>query len=356
MHYKDYTVEDFIQDEYFQQWVSSPNEALNQYWDSFLRHYPQQAARVAEARQFLEAMNFKRPVSDAYIENMRFDMNRRIDELEQNTTSASITPAATTPRRRRILYCAAAASILLAAAVFGYRTWMPAGISLATSHAWNEQRSLKGEKVQITLGDGTTVWLNGESTLRYANDFAHQDLREVYLEGEAFFDVAENKHKPFIVHTSDIAIRVLGTAFNVKSYLNDKSVETTLVRGKVSIANQNTPSREPVTLLPNQQATFSKKSQALTLAKAVNTEKYTAWREGWIVFDDLPFSDIKATLERWYNVSIDVQSEHFGSCTFSGKFQNKSLEEILAIFQNTASITYRLEGNRVLITGGSCEE
>jgi ferric-dicitrate binding protein FerR (iron transport regulator) len=177
----------------------------------------------------------------------------------------------------------------------------------------------------------------------------------VYLEGEAFFDVSENKEKPFMVHTSGLAIRVLGTAFNVRSYAGEHVVETTLVRGKISLASDGVNPVHQVTLLPNQQALFSKDSGTIALEEAVNTENYISWKNGWMIFDDKPFSYIKETLERGYNVTIVMEDEHSLTCTFSARFKDKTLQEVLEIFKTTESIDYRIAGDRVFIYGRLCE-
>jgi transmembrane sensor len=219
----------------------------------------------------------------------------------------------------------------------------------------NEERTTKGKQRQIALGDGTQVWLNANSELRYPKDFLQKENREVFLDGEAFFDVSENREKPFIVHTSGLTIKVLGTAFNVKSYADDPVVETTLVSGKVTIVSPAEDSIHHVTLLPNQQALFTKDSKKIALEASVNTENYTAWKNGLMIFDNKPFSYIKETLERWYDVTITMEDKKSLSCTFSGKFKDKSLQEVLEIFKNTESINYWIKDDQVLITGKLCQ-
>lgn len=361
MHYKFFSVEDFIRDEFFQHWVYSPSEERNQYWSAFLLHYPAQRAKVEAAREFLLAMDFSDEVQPSHLNNIKLNFNAAIDQYE-GKQKAAVPPG----RERRLslrsrlklpggLY-PIAASLLLIAVFTGYvilENNLPAKMLKALT--MEKQKTPQGKKRQVILADGTHVWLNANSELSYSSDFFKREVREVYLQGEAFFDVAENKEKPFIVHASGLEIKVLGTAFNVRSYAADPVVETTLVRGKVSIFQGEEPNLPPVTLLPNQQALFSKDSKTIALEDVANTENFTGWKNGWMIFDNKPFSYIKETLERWYDVTITMEDEHSLSCTFSAKFKDKTLQEVLEIFRSTESINYRIDGDHVFINGRLCQ-
>lgn len=361
MHYKLYSTEDFIQDEFFQHWIFAPNEENNQYWKTFLLHYPAQQSKVEEAREFLLAMRFEREVPESVVQRIKFNFNTAIDQFEAAQLQARHT-AKEKPRRApgrsvffRIVYPVAASLLLAAICAAYFMVQRNSTFSVLQTLTLNQEKTPKGVQRHITLDDGTQVWLNANSVLKYPKDFSEKKNREVFLDGEAFFDVSENKEKPFIVRTSDLAIKVLGTAFNVRSYANDPVVETTLVRGKVSIASPAEDSLHHVTLLPNQQALFSKDSKKIALEETVNTEDYTAWKNGLMVFDNKPFSYIKETLERWYDVSITMEDEKSLSCTFSAKFKDKTLQEVLDIFKNTESINYWIDGDQVFINGRLCQ-
>jgi ferric-dicitrate binding protein FerR (iron transport regulator) len=361
MHYKYYSTEDFIQDEFFQQWVFSPNEAINDYWEAFMVHYPIQQQKMEEAREFLLAMNFERTVLESVVQKIQHGFNAAIDQYE----SARImkekveTKAPGEPTRKfpvfKIFY-PIAASVALAVLLFGYLfiykdKYLPAWQAFSYQ---NEKTGL-GEQRHITLEDGSRVWLNADSELRYPRNFEGEKTREVYLTGEAFFAVSENKEHPFIVHTSDLAIKVLGTSFNVRAYSADSVVETTLVFGKVSIASWSRDSLQVVTLQPNQQARFSKEAKTMALEETVNPENYFAWKDGWMIFDNKPFSYIKEMMERWYNVTIIMEDEKSLSCTYSAKFKDKTLHQVLEIFRITEAINYRIEGSQVFIDGKLCQ-
>jgi ferric-dicitrate binding protein FerR (iron transport regulator) len=356
MHYRSFSTEDFIQDEFFRQWVYSPNDERNHYWASFLVHYPAQHAKIEEARRFLLAMDFERNVPDAVLAGIKTNFNAAIDRLEPHAGVAD-KPAVVgrRPSFARRWY-GVAASLLVVAVAAGYLLTRDAGgVPLLKTFSFNEAKTVRGEQRHLVLQDGTDVWLNANSVFRYPNDFSGSRKREVYLEGEAFFDVSHNEEKPFVVNAAGLSIKVLGTAFNVRSYAGDPVVETTLVRGKVTLATSDEDPAHSVTLRPNQKALFSKNSKRIALEEAANAETVTGWRNGWMIFDNKPFSYIKDTLERWYNVTIDMQDEKSLSCTFTARFKDKSLEEVLEIFRNTESINYWIDGDHVTINGRLCD-
>lgn len=357
MHYKLYSTEDFIQDDFFQQWVFSPNEESTRYWARFLLHYPAQQAKVEEAREFLLAMNFERAVPDTILEEIRRNVNTAIDEYELIQSRAEDPSRSAEEKKSRAfslrLFSPLAASILLVGIFIGYFLLQQDAAAILFEPLKEASASL-GEKQHVVLADGSQVWLNAGSKIRYPKDFSGTRTREIYLAGEAFFDIATNEEKPFIVHAGGLAIKVLGTTFNVRSYEKDRIVETTLVEGKVSIESVHDDSVFQLTLLPNQQALFRKDKGTLAM-DTVKTENYIAWKNGWMIFDDKPFSFIKETMERWYDVSIHMEDETSLSCTYSARFKDKSLQEVLEIFRNTESIQYRIEGKQVFISGKLCQ-
>ncbi|HKZ37912.1 MAG TPA: FecR domain-containing protein [Chryseolinea sp.] len=354
MDYKNYSTEDFICDEFFQQWVRTPDTEKDKYWATFLEQFPWQRSNVEEARQFLSLMKSEGHAPDPMIHTMQVRINDAIDKLEHakrisesNTPLVTMTP----PKERFAIAYRIAASVILIASVIGYYTYQKnEGTGFKKSVYTHE-----GNKMNIVLPDETKVWLNADSRLTYASDFMAGEDRQVYLEGEAFFDVTPDASRPFIVSTSGIAVKVLGTAFNVKSYPNDQKIQTTVVRGKVSVESTGKKNGQLVMLSPNQRAVFTKESEKIVREEKVDSEEDTLWKDGWIIFDDKPFGYIIETLERWYNVKIIMEDSYSLTCTFSAKFKDKSLEEVLDIFKNTESINYTIDGSKVSITGRLCE-
>jgi transmembrane sensor len=215
--------------------------------------------------------------------------------------------------------------------------------------------SSSGEIILKVLADGTKIWLNAESSILYPVSFAGQRTREVFLNGEAFFDVAEDKEHPFIVRTRDINIKVLGTAFNVKSYEGDPTVKTTLVRGKVEIQSENGDGEKAVELRPNQQAVFSHSTEKMTLLN-VEAENFISWNSGSLVFKNENLYDVVKSLERWYGVAIHIPDETNMDCRLTARIDKESLDQTLEMLQSLTGITYQMEDNKVFIRGNICQQ
>jgi transmembrane sensor len=349
MSYEQYSTEDFIEDEPFQQWVNAPDASQDKFWKDFLERYPHKRESIEEAKEFILMLKPDSQVPFDEIQSIRQRFNKRIDQEEVNRRPSLLI-------KQRIRY-SIAASVVIVIGFITYLTTNKKAVPSLFSESVLQQEASRGQHRYIELHDGTKVWLNSESRLTYSKNFNTGVTREVFLEGEAYFDVAENKDKPFIVNTAEIAIKVLGTAFNVKSYPMDESVETTLVRGKITLeSKQDGRAEAPVILIPNEQAVFIKDSKKIILENNVASDNFTDWKDGWIVFDDKPFSYIKEILERWYNVTIQVEDETSLSCTFTAKFKDKTLQEVLEIFKNTeSSIDYKIDGDQVHVTGKLCE-
>ncbi|MEX0314614.1 MAG: FecR family protein [Allomuricauda sp.] len=215
---------------------------------------------------------------------------------------------------------------------------------------YNELHVPFGKKFRIELSDGTTVHLNSGSVLKYPVKFIAGNNRDVYIQGEAFFDVTEDKEHPFTVHAGDINVRVLGTSFNVSSYEEDLGVNTVLVSGHVSLYDSAMGYDESTSfdIQPEQMGMWDKNEKQFT-SKKVDTDVYTAWISGKLIFRDMPFRVIRKKLERHYNVSIINSDEVFDENTFSGSFDIESIEEVLETFHRNFGIQYEITDNKVII-------
>lgn len=227
-------------------------------------------------------------------------------------------------------------------------------------HAMNLQ-AVKAPSDQIirkVLADGTKIWLNGQSTIEFPTTFSKDSIREVFLNGEAFFEVAHNKEKPFIVHTSSIDIKVLGTSFNVKAYSNEKTIETTLLKGKVRIEPQPDAGGRAVAgveLKPNQRAVFNKGSKMIDIEE-VNADSTASWKQKRMVFDRESLDNVITQLERWYDIKIHVDNRGELDCKLTATIENESLEDVLRLMELSQShkIEYKIVGRDVFIEGSLC--
>ncbi len=236
--------------------------------------------------------------------------------------------------------------------------------------AKNDIVTTRGTKSKIILPDGTKVWLNADTRLNFDKKF-NGVLREVYLDGEAFFDVAKNKDRPFIVHTSDIDIRVLGTAFNVKSYKEEATIEATLIHGSIQVTKQK-ECIPKIILSPNEKLVFNKLNGRvvalpgeLAMAKqkepqyrvskiAVNEGNdssivETAWIHNRLLFDGDSFRELAIKMERWFDVQIKFESTEVAHYRLRGAFEDETIEEALKALQQIADFKFIIRDKTVTI-------
>ena len=212
-----------------------------------------------------------------------------------------------------------------------------------TEVVYNKLEVPRGGECMIKLDDGTKVWVNAETKLKYPVAFVG-DRREVVLEGEAFFDVAKNE-KPFIVKTSFGDVRVLGTAFGISAYASEPESYTTLVRGKVSVEREG---GKPVVILPGEQVVTSKDGKMMK--QKVDVEEFVGWKDGIYVFKEKSLGEIMKTLESWYNIYVDFQDKSLVDLPFTGNL--KRYDDINVFFDaltRTGDMKYRVEGNQVIL-------
>lgn len=245
------------------------------------------------------------------------------------------------------LRVAAAVSLTLLASYFlftGYTSQDQTDETIAVKHI--EQSTTRGQRYDIVLSDGTKVKLNSKSNLSYPESFEGK-TREITLTGEAYFDVAHDATKPFIVHTGSTSTRVLGTSFNVSSDTN--AVTVTLVEGKVNVT---TPHGDAL-LAPNQQAIIKTGTDVINTSN-VDVTRFTAWTNNRLIFENTTLSDVFEKLENWYNVDIDVDSDAINNCIITAKYENESLENVLNSFKFMLKMDYTIENRHVTVTGKGC--
>ena len=199
-----------------------------------------------------------------------------------------------------------------------------------------------GQMSQVTLSDGTKIFLNSGTTLTYPDQFNSKE-RTVKIVGEAYLKVAKMPDKPFIVKSNDLTVKVLGTSFNFSSYQEDATSSVTLVEGKVEV--QNAAGETYATLHPGQMLTKERITNTIN-TKNVKTDFYSSWSDGKIFFDDERLDQIAAKLERWFNVEITFADEKLKSRKFSGTIlKNKPVDQIMQAFELLSPITFKHQIN-----------
>ncbi|MEE9362769.1 MAG: FecR family protein [Cellulophaga sp.] len=218
-----------------------------------------------------------------------------------------------------------------------------------TNIAFNEIFIPNGQTFKIKLSDGTLVWLNAGSKLRFPQNFnASSSNRLVYLEGEAFFEVTKNKDKPFIVNVDNINVKVLGTKFNVSGYKTDLVIATTLVEGAVNVSDSKTP-EESIRLTPSFQASYNKHNSSFKKAK-VDTSLYTGWMQNKLVITNLKFPEILKKLERMHNVVFINKAHELNNEIYTGEFENEDIETILETISLSTNFNFNINNNTITIT------
>ena len=227
----------------------------------------------------------------------------------------------------------------------------------------------KGSRNRTILPDGSVVWLNAGSSLSYTGNFKGL-IREVYLKGEGFFDVVKQDNHPFIVHANGIDIKVLGTAFDVKSYSEDNRVEATLIRGLIQVTRQGEKNQKPVYLHPNEKLIVdltqnipSEKIKTVNAPNPLSEIKIyhldstikaenlieTSWVYNRLEFRGDSFEELAKKLERWYNVKIIFEDEAVKHLSFNGSFENETVSQAFAALQAAVPFNYTINDQEVSI-------
>ena len=233
----------------------------------------------------------------------------------------------------------------------------------------SEISTRKGSKTKMVLPDGSTVWLNAGSTLSYNKTFG-EDAREVTLAGEAYFDVIKNEALPFVIHTKQLDIKVLGTAFNVKCYPGEKTTETSLVRGSLEVVIRNRPEKKfvlkpheklvvaneegPAASVKDQQGGTARIPMAtleqLTHYPTDNSIVETSWIEDKLVFSDETFEEVAEKMERWYDTVINFKDDNLKKERLTGSFKNETIYQALEALRYSTNFNYTIHPNQIILT------
>jgi len=193
---------------------------------------------------------------------------------------------------------------------------------------WNEKRTRIGEKSIITFLDGTKITLNADSKLKYSLN-SESNLREVYLEGEAYFEVAPNKAKPFVVHSNDVSTVALGTKFDVKAFPKEKDIVVSLVEGSIKVTANNATEQ---ILNPNQQFTYNVKT-GKHIVKSFDAMQVIGWRDNILIFDNTVLEDALILIERAYGVKFELTDESIKKLKIKANFENESIWTIVKVLK-----------------------
>jgi len=199
----------------------------------------------------------------------------------------------------------------------------------------------------VELCDGTKVYLNSGTKLEFPSRF-DGNVRSVSLKGEAYFEVARNERKPFVVEVDEMKVKVLGTAFNVKSYVDEPGIYTTLVQGSVAILRDGQPEKK---IKPGEQAYYNKSVGTLSVSP-VDVDEFTAWKDGLFCFKDIALEEILRIVSRWYDLEIFYMNQEAKSVVYSGKMpMYSSVEDVLRKFEISGDVRFELKGRTLTVFG-----
>lgn len=358
------SIEELIIDDSFYNYCFQKNEADILYWEQFVRDYSSQKEKIEEAKQIVLGLHV--------MLKQKFAGNKIAPNLtgEKNRTHSKIFAI-----KNIFRYGAAAAAVFLLILI----SKRIINISNNSTNNTIKQttankipgnidfyKTTNGERKMIVLSDSTKIWLNVASELRVDKGFGKSN-RNVYLSGEALFDVIHNESLPFVVHTDKYDVKDLGTVFNVKNYPGDKQSETSLIRGKVEIQMIN--SRRKISLLPNQKVVVNndqpsektKETSAhlpnaqiallpLSYDQKDSTVIETAWSQNRLEIVNENFADMKDKLERWYDVKINFKDAEVSKYTFTATFEKEDIEEALKALQYAYHFNYSIDGDQITIS------
>ncbi len=395
MKYIDFKEEDFIKDEYFQKWVLSPDTMTSNFWNNWVKEHPEKAEIIKSAKNFVKQLN----AGETKLHDSDFDDMWQYIVQNKKTSKHSLKRLLTF----RISMLEKVAAVLIIALCLGYFVKYTEGIfntsdiqtpdvpritlemedgtikyldevssevivdkkgeqivrKSKTQLAYDDNKSIKslrynqltvpyGKKFELLLSDGSQVHLNSGSKLKYPVKFMEGKPRDVFLDGEAFFDVAKDSTRAFTVITNEMNTQVYGTSFNVSSYKNENNTSTVLVEGSIGVYKSNNAKAEPpIFVKPGKRAVLE---DGLIYVEKVNISKYIAWKDNKLVFIDDRFDVIAKELERHFNVEIRNQITALNQKTFTGTFTKETLEDILKVFREHSGFNFSEENNTYTIS------
>jgi transmembrane sensor len=359
------TIEDLLSDETFINYCmgSSPKDAL--FWENYITENPHRRILAEQAKEkYIQLFN---ALAQADLEEQTERLNNSItlpdstpviqmDLLQDKKRQFNIFP---------LLFKFSAVAVFIIGIFFTVNYF-----SVKADNNSKTYTAVYGEKKNIQLPDGSIVTLNAGSTIKINEKYGIVS-RDIYLEGEAFFEVKRDTIHPFFVHTQDMDIKALGTAFNVKAYLNEKITETSLIRGLVEVTLKDDHNFKTL-LYPNQKIRWqhydkdnvdsSGNSTNTSIASATEPDslkkklvltnggdiKETAWKENKLIFEDERFDDIALLLERWYGASIHFNDPSIRSFRFTGIFEKEELKTVLDFLKESKNFNYTIEQGKQL--------
>jgi transmembrane sensor len=348
--YREYALEDFLADESFRAWVLYNSREMNDFWRKWVENHPEKSGIVLQAKEIISALDCPVHESDESDENEVLDKILLEDYSRRHHNDEFLGYEQMKAHHRKLerwswFKAAAVLSAISLSIVFYIFKNQPAPVAQALVVNWTWKENTIDQRSVVRLPDGSLVILNVNSRIHYPDTFASES-RMVELEGEAFFDVAEDIHKPFIVKTKNLYTEALGTSFNIRNSERHGEIEIALVSGKVKVSG-DAASKETV-LVPGDKVNYNQRSKEIKKSQ-FNLEEVTGWKEGLLLFRNDDYNTLVRKLEHWYGVEVSLLNRPPDRWEINGRFVNQSLHDVLTRLEYTHGIEFKIEKNKVEI-------
>lgn len=347
---------------YLENTISQEDEKLLIKW---LKKHPES---VKEIKDF-KSLWLSAEITGASDENA---LKTEWDKLWRKIDSQKIRPEIS---KRKVFYSLPRiAAVFLLGAVISFAIAYRISNPTPYKSTFYEIDTPAGAKSKVVLPDGSTIWLNAGSNIKYAESFGKKG-REVFLSGEAFFDVKSNQSKIFVVKTSELNIKAYGTTFNVKSYPGEGTIEATLIKGSIGVTRTrfDTKKNDEVILEPNQRVVYYRKTNTVIknqenkedqpleqkstrveekkltylISKGIDPKEFTSWKDGTLFISSETLEDLVVKLERKYDVKIYFENETLKHLKFTGSLENETVEQVIEAIGIAAKIDYKIEDREI---------
>lgn len=336
----------FLSNPEFIRWVKAPDEELDAFWQNWMKAHPEDVSEIMLAREVLLGFASKTyPLDTSLRDELLINIlkGKKVSTFKKSKKQDSFLWFRVNQMRRVaaiLIFGIFAAGIM--AQLFGP---VPDQVEAETPVAWITKTTNPGEKLKLGLPDQSEVWLNASSSLKYPERFSETE-RTVKLSGEAFFVVEPDPLRSFTVETASLTTQVLGTSFNVKEDSNTLTTKVSLLTGSIQI--QSKESRGERILVPGQEGIFDAKESSLEI-RGFDQRATTGWMEGWLVFRNSQFAEVKSLLEDWYGVTISVEGTARRRWNYSGDFQHETLQNVLESMAFSETFTYQIKDKHITI-------
>ncbi|WP_158859371.1 FecR family protein [Lunatibacter salilacus] len=343
------SIQDFLTNPEFVEWVKNPTKQLDDYWTKWIKANPDQLSTLKLAREFLMRVQYNEIRADEGTKEQILTDLLKTPSRKSDSSSTKVLPLAQ-PNKKTNYFNLSQLHRIAAILILGLGlAWLliPSEFFDISQTHLDEIATLTkftqpGEKLRLTLKDGTKIWMNAATEIQFPERFDTLE-RRIVLTGEAYFEVAKDSVRPFIVETNGLSTTALGTSFNITTK-NEGRIYVSLLSGKVKISS--TSDQEDIFLDPGKELRYSTNDRKLQV-RAFDIDQVMAWKEGNLVFEDATLLSVVKQLEDWYGVKIQIENGERIRWKYSAEYKNQTLEDVLNSLSYIQQFEYSLDGKQV---------